>query len=858
MAERNGLEIAVVGLSCRVGDIKTPQSLFTNLKKQRQLYGKVASENKDSNFVPVSSIVSNTSDFDPEFFGMNEATATLLDPQQRFLMKMSADVIHQGSLSTSDIGVFVSSGSPDYLYHELLPRVQNRTLQFRLDDLQRLNESQFTATRIAHHLQLKGPAMTIQTACSSSLVAIHMASRSLLTGECDAAIAGGCSLALPNQVGYYYRADDILAHDGFCRPFQSRHEGTVPASGGGVVLLTTLEYAEENHLGIIAVIRGSAVNNDGGNKQSYASPGFEGQVSVIRNALATAQLEPSDVHYVETHGTGTRIGDEIELGALKRVFARQSLNIGFSKANLGHADTGAGALGFIKTVCLLNQRFILPELFDSSNELPFQVETQGRSFAQETPRAGVTSLGVGGTNCHIILEAYPHAKNIDELELAPLQERKCWIFDRAVSPEGLLDILQDNLGEYDLNLSFSQNGGDSITALDICEYILKKFAVKISLDELYEFPSLQTLVDFVESNGKKNPPNSMKPNGIQEQFWMLSEMNPDSDELIIAFELKLIGDLDRIHAAISRVIEKHPLLKSRFELDDDGLNLVPNANVSILIEDNLEVARHKAMLPFDTSKILCRFISCGQSLFTSFHHTVMDGTSFDKFLLDFEAFYENPEQLVSPQIFIDPADKLGAHDAENQLTYWKEYLQPYSTQPNQQHETYQYKTISQEILGSRDEINAKAALRSETPFSFLLSLWLNCLPESGLVSFPFSASCDGIGPSIRNLIVGRTDNLKQTLFKHYSHAQVDVNRFFSEEQWIRKVKSHFIFEAETKRQLRSLISEIIPLYPHASQSPLTIVFQPGDEMMTFFVTYATNLYSQDQIQDLVISFKRSI
>src|SRR5262249_29915721 len=281
-------------------------------------------------------------------------------------------------------------------------------------------DKDFLATRVAYKLDLTGPAVGIQTACSSSLAAVHLACQSLLAGECDIALAGGVSVAVPQNVGYRYEVDGIRSRDGHCRTFDAEATGAVRGSGLGIVVLRRLPEAVADGDAIAAVIKGSAMNNDGARKVGFTAPRVESQAEVIGAALAIAGVEPESVGYVEAHGTATALGDPIEVRALAEAFGhrRAPCGIGSVKTNVGHLDAAAGGVGLIKTVLMLRERERVPSLhFRRPNprlELettPFVVCTRTERWeSMDAPRrAGVSSFGMGGTNVHVVLEEAPAA-----------------------------------------------------------------------------------------------------------------------------------------------------------------------------------------------------------------------------------------------------------------------------------------------------------------------------------------------------------------------------------------------------------------------------------------------------------------
>jgi len=362
--------------------------------------------------------------FDAAFFGFSPRDAAIMDPQHRIFLECAWEALenagHVPGTFLGSIGVYAGSGMNSYMIHNLLTNQALMQSAGLFLIRQTGNDKDVLATRVAYELDLQGPSISVQTACSTSLVAVHLACQSLLNQECDMALAGGVTIEFPHGRGYLYRDGEILSRDGHCRAFDADASGTVFSSGAGIVVLRRLEDALADHDTIHAVILGSAINNDGARKAGYLAPSVDGQAEVIAEALDVAGVEPRDISYVETHGTGTKVGDPIEIKALAQAFRKSgqtgSCAIGSLKTNVGHLDTAAGVAGLIKTVLALKHRQIPPTLhFRKPNPLidfassPFYVNTSLAEWkAADGPRrAGVTSLGIGGTNAHVVLEEAP-------------------------------------------------------------------------------------------------------------------------------------------------------------------------------------------------------------------------------------------------------------------------------------------------------------------------------------------------------------------------------------------------------------------------------------------------------------------
>lgn len=363
--------------------------------------------------------------FDAGFFGFSPKDAAITDPQHRHFLEVCWEALEDAGHTPDGfgrpIGVFAGSGMTAYMAFNVLSNAQllEEVGLFLLRHTG--NDKDFLTTRVSYNLDLRGPSVNVQTACSTSLVAVHLAAQSLLSGECDMALAGGVTILLPHRRGYAYHENEILSPDGRCRPFDVASRGTVFGSGAGVVVLRRLAdaLAEGDH--IYAVIKGSAINNDGALKVGYLAPSVDGQAQAVAEALAIAGVSPDSIDYVEAHGTATPVGDPIEVTALTQAFRggtdrRAFCGIGSVKSNIGHLDTAAGVASLIKVALALEHGELPaslhytapnPEIdFESS---PFFVNARLRPWQRgERPRrATVNSLGVGGTNAHVVLEEAP-------------------------------------------------------------------------------------------------------------------------------------------------------------------------------------------------------------------------------------------------------------------------------------------------------------------------------------------------------------------------------------------------------------------------------------------------------------------
>ncbi|MDZ7949851.1 type I polyketide synthase [Nostoc sp. DedQUE09] len=428
-------EIAIIGMAVRFPGANQVDSFWQNLRDGVESISFFTDEElisagidsallNDPNYVKASGVLEDIDLFDASFFGFSPREAEITDPQHRLFMECVWSSLENAGYNSETysgkIGLFAGVATSYYLLSNLYP---NREFMESVDSFQTLigNDKDFLPTQVSYKLNLKGPSINVQTACSTSLVTVHLACQSLMNGESDIALAGGVSIAVPQKTGYHYQQGGIQSPDGHCRAFDAQAKGTNGGNGLGVLVLKRLEDAIADGDFIHAVIKGSAVNNDGSLKVGYTAPSVDGQREVILEALALAGVEPETVTYVETHGTGTVLGDPIEIKALTQAF-RASTNkkgfcaIGSVKTNIGHLNTAAGVAGLIKTIQALKHKQIPPSLhfqepnpqIDFANS-PFYVNTNLSEWKTDgTPRrAGVSSFGIGGTNAHVILEEAP-------------------------------------------------------------------------------------------------------------------------------------------------------------------------------------------------------------------------------------------------------------------------------------------------------------------------------------------------------------------------------------------------------------------------------------------------------------------
>jgi acyl transferase domain-containing protein len=433
--------VAIIGMAGRFPGAPDVATFWENLKAGRESITffedheleappPVGERAEGARFIRARGMLDGIDQFDPKFWGYTPKEAALIDPQQRFFLECAADALDDGGVdpdrSPYSIGVYAGCYMPSYLLSTVLAQpdalgefvsaIQVGSLQTELG-----NDKDYIATRAAYKLNLKGPAINVQTACSTSLVAIAMAWQSIMTYQCDLALAGGVTITVPQKRGYYYTEGGMLSADGHCRTFDAKAAGTIFSNACAVVLLKRLSAAIADGDLIHAVIRGAALNNDGANKLSFTAPSVQGQAQVIAMAQALAGVDARTIGYIEAHGTATPLGDPIEVAGLTEAFRqttadRQFCALGSLKANIGHLDCASGAVGVIKTALMLRDGLLVPSInYSAPNPnidfaaTPFYVNSALKAWpeADWPRRAGVSSFGVGGTNAHVVMEAPP-------------------------------------------------------------------------------------------------------------------------------------------------------------------------------------------------------------------------------------------------------------------------------------------------------------------------------------------------------------------------------------------------------------------------------------------------------------------
>ncbi|MEV3550992.1 SDR family NAD(P)-dependent oxidoreductase [Paenibacillus larvae] len=462
---QNGLEVAVIGMSCRFPGARNVLEFWENLKNGKDCISFFTDEQlrqsgiekeliDNPDYVRAKGIIGDAEMFEPSFFGYTPTEAALMDPQIRVFHECVWTALEDAGYDPKTylrpIGLYAGSSN------NIAWNARTLLSDMEIDEFSKsmLSDKDLIAQLVAYKLNLTGPVYTVQAACATSLAAIHLACQSLIGGECDMALAGGVSITVPEQQGYLYYENMHESPDGRNRAFDADARGTVFSNGAGVAVLKMLEDAIADGDHIYAVIKGSAVTNDGSRKTGFTAPSPQGQAEVIKAALKVADVEPESIGYLEAHGTATPIGDPIEIEALKMAFQSKDkgfCQIGSVKTNIGHLDAAAGIAGFIKTVLTLKNRQIPPSLhYNEANpridfeNSPFRVARHLHSWNREIPfRAGVSSFGIGGTNSHIILEEPPkwYGMNPEKKEAADSPE----LILLSAKTEPSLELMKENL-----------------------------------------------------------------------------------------------------------------------------------------------------------------------------------------------------------------------------------------------------------------------------------------------------------------------------------------------------------------------------------------------------------------------------
>ena len=512
------LDIAIIGMAGRFPGAKNLEEYWELLSQGKESVtffsnqelkesGVSSSTYNNPNFIKAAPILEDADKFDASFFGYSPRDAQYMDPQQRLFLELASCALEDGGYDPDKyqkpIGVFGGTAMNTYfLFSGLTQKFVTEYIPTLLG-----NDKDFLSTKVSYKLNLKGPSLTVQSACSTSLVAIHLACQSLLSEECDLALAGATAIRVPLKTGHYYQENGIHTKDGHCRPFDANATGTIFGSGGGVILLKKLKNALNDNDNIHALIKGSAINNDGRTKVDYTAPSVDAQAHVIMEAQANAGVKADQIQYIEAHGTGTYLGDPIEIAALTKAFRTTTNKKGFCaigsvKSNIGHLDAAAGIAGFIKTVLSLKNKKIPPSInFDSPNpeidfeNSPFFINSVLSNWKKEDVplRAGISSLGIGGTNAHIVLEEAPKL-------LSSVKSASNEILFLSARSDNALNELTSNLAQHLANFP-DNNLSDIAFTLREGRKIFDKKRIVICNDsekivEILQSQNFEQILDF--------------------------------------------------------------------------------------------------------------------------------------------------------------------------------------------------------------------------------------------------------------------------------------------------------------------------------------------------------------------------
>jgi len=530
--------IAIIGIAGKYPKSNSPKKLWQNILDQKDLSSS-NEQTEDKTYVNKYYAVDRIGYFDNKLFGFTPLESSLTDPQHRMLLTCVylalMDAGYPREPLNQKFGVFATTSISSYLLNVLIQSDYYKKGEINYPILIG-NDKDFLATRIAYKLNLSGPALTIQCGCSSSLVAVHYACQSLLMGECDLTIVGGVSLSVPQEQGYYYQEGGIFSSDGACRPFDELSSGTIKGNGCSVIVLKRLEDAIKDQDKIYATIKGTSINNDGARKVGFTAPSIVSQSAVIQEALSMSGLKPDEIDYIETHGTGTKLGDLVELTALSKVFkTNKKIPLGSLKANIGHLDVASGISSVIKLIYVLNEGIVPPiyhfkslnsELNEFRDLFHFPIEPMKRSIAN----ASASSFGIGGTNAHVIIGRYEnrdHDLDHPRSQFTPLDEKEFWIHikgdyskKRMVStliqkPDvlfGVIEIWTRAIGgTIDADSHYIDLGGDSLIALEIIDHVNKRFDIDLNLAAFQHLLTPMKMAQWIKDRILPDDPSLFVP-----------------------------------------------------------------------------------------------------------------------------------------------------------------------------------------------------------------------------------------------------------------------------------------------------------------------------------------------------------
>ncbi len=534
-AGTTGLEIAVIGMAGRFPGAGNTREFWENIKNgvestwffsgpELSEAGIEAQTYDNARYVKAYGVLEGIENFDSSFFGYNTREADVMDPQARVFHEVAWGALEDAGYNPDDyeglIGLY--AGASSNMTWGVQVQISGKAEEVGGFAAYQLMDKDFMCMLVSYRLNLKGPAVAVQTACSTSLTAIHMAGQAILNGECDMALAGGVTVKGLGKAGYLYQEGMIYSPDGHCRAFDAAARGTFAGDGAAVVVLKRLENAVAAGDHIYAVVKGSAINNDGVRKVAFTAPSIEGQAEAIIMAQEMAETPPESITYIETHGTGTELGDPVEIEALELAFNTGRKNycaIGTLKSNMGHLDNAAGAAGFVKTVLSLYHGLIPPSLhytvhnpkIDFENS-PFYVNTGLKAWETggEPRRAGVSSFGIGGTNAHVVLEEWAGDRSANQESNKQEGGRQYRLIPLSAKSEDALERLTRNL-----EIHFRENPGQN---LDDAAYTLQEgrkafkyrrmllAATAAEAVEILSNPHSEKMYTFIKKEEGTDPP----------------------------------------------------------------------------------------------------------------------------------------------------------------------------------------------------------------------------------------------------------------------------------------------------------------------------------------------------------------
>lgn len=501
--------IAIIGMDCKFPEANSLEEFWEILKNKKYVVKDSIEKERKESYVNKAFYLDDIDKFDADFFHISKRDAKFMDPQQRLFLESAWKAMENAGYNVDKleqkVGVFVGSGISTYLMSNILPYLIRNGEDYNklLAQIIHGNSGDYLSSRVSFNMNFTGPSVTVQTACSSALTAVHLACRSLLMYECDMALCGGSSVNANQGHAYKYVKGEIYSKSGICSPFSEQADGTIFSGGVGTLVLKRYEDAVEEGDYIYAVIRGSGINNDGADKMSYTAPSVKGQLSVILDAFAFADIPLESISYIETHGTGTDIGDQIEIAALKQVFGQckkeDKIFLGAVKGNIGHSIAASGIAGLIKTILCLNKGYLCPTVNCSQvnkklkiENSPFDIVREYKKWESkdgEVLRASVSSFGMGGANAHVILEEYKNEK-VKESE----PSNSVCVLKLSAHSKISLEAMKKELYKF-----LSDNKVNDDTLMYIYNMQRKEFSTR----ELFYYRNKQELLDKLFGDVKK-------------------------------------------------------------------------------------------------------------------------------------------------------------------------------------------------------------------------------------------------------------------------------------------------------------------------------------------------------------------